>query len=363
MEELEALIALCTLPEMGSVKIRLLMQHYGSAAAALQAPLAELVKLPGVSPRVLPSWERAMKDAPWKRNLHLAKCLHAEIIPFTSPLYPKRLLEIADYPLLLYVQGNWCEQDQRCLAIVGTRQAGVYGREMARKLSRELAQAGFTIVSGLARGIDTAAHEGALEGGRTIAVLGSGLAHLYPSENTALAQSIRKNGALLSEFPMDTSPNRYTFPRRNRIVSGMSLGTLVVEAPLQSGAMLTAKWALAQGRPLFALPGRADLEGFQGNHALIKNRQAELIENVQDLLNHFPSNPLPIVSRQARPLSLFPLTKEEEDFLMRMPVNEISVEELIISLQKPVAHLNVLLMSLVLKKMVKEYPGKIYKKI
>lgn len=362
MEELEALLILSSLPHVGLIKVRLLMQHYGSASAALCASYEEIATFPGFGPKIMEAWKKGIEEKEWRHNLALAERLETEIIPFNSPRYPKRLLEIADYPLVLYMQGQLVKEDQRCLAIVGTRQASVYGQEMARKLSRELTHAGFTIVSGLARGIDTAAHQGALEKGRTIAVLGSGLACLYPTENMALADTIRQQGALMSEFAMATPPDRQNFPQRNRIVSGMTMGTILIEAPQQSGAMLTAERALNQGRPLFALPGRVDQDSFKGNHALIKEHKAELIENMQDILKSFEDYSLPLVFKPAKTSACY-LEKEEEDLLRQMPIQEFSVEELMTRIQWPIAKLNGLLMSLVLKKIVKEYPGKIYKKI
>lgn len=362
MDELEALLILNSLPYVGSIKIRLLMQHYGSATTVLRIPLEEIATFPGFGPKILQAWKKGLEKREWRHDLILAERLQTQLIPFNSPHYPKRLLEIADYPLVLYVQGELLREDQRCLAIVGTRQASIYGQEMAKQLSHELTQAGFTIVSGLARGIDTAAHQGALEKGRTIAVLGSGLACLYPTENIALATAIRQQGALISEFAMAKPPDRQHFPQRNRIVSGMTMGTILIEAPQQSGAMLTAERAFSQGRPVFALPGRADQENFKGNHALIKERKAELIDNVRDILKTFDDCSLPLVFKSAQSPSLL-LEKEEADLLRQMPIQEVSIEELVASLQWPVAKLNGLLMSLVLKKIVKEYPGKIYKKV
>lgn len=364
MEELEALLILTSLPYLGSIKIRLLMHHYGSAAKALRAPLHELQNFPGFGPKILQGWEKGLQQSDWRNNLQLAERLQAQIIPFTSPHYPKRLLELVDFPLILYVQGTVLKEDQRSLAVVGTRQATVYGLEMARKLSRELAQAGFTVVSGLARGIDTAAHQGALEGGRTIAVLGSGLASIYPTENKSLAASISKQGAVISEFAMATAPDRQNFPQRNRIVSGMTMGTVLIEAPQHSGGMLTAERAISQGRPLFALPGRADNDNFRGNHALIKGQKAELVENVQDILKKFTRHELPLVFKPT-PAANSPifLEKEEEALLHHLPQQELSIDELAARTQLPAAKLNVLLMSLVLKKMIKEFPGKIYKKV
>lgn len=362
MDELEALIILNHLSHIGSVKIRLLIQHYGSAVAALKAPLAELATFPGFGPKILHAWEKGFKEELWKQDVILAERLGTQLIPFTSPAYPRRLLEMTDYPLILYVQGTLRKEDQRCLAVVGTRQATLYGQEMAKRLSRELAQAGFTIVSGLARGIDTAAHQGALEAGRTMAVLGSGLACIYPSENKQLAEQIAQQGALMSEFSMATPPDRSHFPQRNRIVSGMTMGTLLIEAPQQSGAMLTTARALDQGRPVFALPGRIDQQSFKGNHALIKEGKAKLIDHIQDILHYFDDFSLPLVFKPAV-RSSFSLEKEEAELLHQLPAQELSVEEILRQTQWPVAKVNVLLMSLVLKKMVKEYPGKIYKKI
>ncbi len=362
MEELEALLILNSLPHIGSVKIRLLMQHYGSATAALLAPLKEIATFPGFGPKILQAWQKGLEDERWKQDLVLVERLQAQLIPFTSPHYPKRLLETVDHPLVLYIQGTLLKEDQRCLAVVGTRQASFYGQEMAKQLSRELAQAGFTIVSGLARGIDTAAHQGALEKGRTLAVLGSGLACLYPSENIPLAGTIRQKGALISEFTMATPPDRQHFPQRNRIVSGMTMGTILIEAPDRSGAILTVERALSQGRPVFALPGRVDQECFKGNHKLIKEHRAELIENVEDILKHFNDCSLPLVFQPARQPSV-PLEQEEIELLRHMPIQEFSTEELVTRIPWPIGKLNSLLMSLVLKKMVKEYPGKIYKKI
>lgn len=361
MEELEALIILTHLPLLGPIKIRFLMRHFGSAAAALNAPLEKIEQLPSFGPKIMQSWKKGLIDQGWIKNLHLAEKLHTDIIPFYSPHYPKRLLEIADHPLLLYVQGQLLPQDQHCIAVVGTRQATLYGQDIANQLSMKLAQAGFTIVSGLARGIDKAAHEGALTAGRTLAVLGSGIAHIYPTENIELSRAIQKQGALISEFPMSTPPDRQNFPQRNRIVSGMTLGTVLIEAPPKSGAMLTAERAYTQGRPVFALPGRVDQDSFKGNHALIKEGKAQLIEGVADILKNFHDCPLPLVFKPTTQRTIS-LEKDEEELLQLMPTQEISVEELASLTQWSISKLNSFLMRLVLKKIVKEYPGKIYKK-
>lgn len=363
MEELEALALLTSIPHLGSIKIRLLVQHFGSAVQAIKSKASELSLLPGFGPKILQAWEETLKKGAWIKELALVEQIHAQIITYQDPNYPKRLLELADHPILLYVKGNLLKQDQRALAIVGTRHASLYGMEMAKHIAQELAHAGFTIISGLARGIDTAAHQGALESGRTLAILGSGLGHIYPTENIPLAQAIAQKGALISEFSMLTPPDRTNFPQRNRIVSGMSMGAILIEAPLRSGAMLTMERALNQKRLLFALPGRADIENFKGNHALIKERKAQLIENSQDILQAFSDLVQPSLKPPPTPQPCIALEKEEAALLLQLPNQELPLDEILQRTQFPIHQLNILLMSLVLKKAIKEFPGKIYKKI
>ncbi len=362
MEELEALIVLTGMPYLGSIKIRLLVQHFGTALRAIQAPLQEIEQLPGFGPKILEYWNEYLKNQAWKNNLALIEQHHAEIITYQDPKYPKRLLELSDYPILLYIKGSFTKRDQqRSIALVGTRHASLYGIEMAKKISNELAQAGFTIVSGLARGIDTAVHQGALETGRTLAVLGSGLANIYPTENKVLAEAIMQHGAIISEFPMHTAPDRTHFPQRNRIVSGMTMATILIEAPQKSGAMLTAGKANDQGRPVFVLPGRADIENFRGNHQLIKENKGILIENSHDVINFF-EDLIPLSKSITKNESIY-LEKEEAFLMQHVTQEEFSLEEIQKRINYPIQQINVLLMSLVLKKAIKEYPGKIYRKI
>lgn len=362
MNELEALSLLTSIRHIGSIKVRLLINHFGSAVDAVNADASSLKDLPGFGSKFAMGWHEALDQTAWKENIRLAEMGGMAIIPYTSPDYPQRLLTIPDHPILLYVRGTLLKKDQRCIAVVGTRQCSIYGLEMAKKISQELAGAGFTVVSGLARGIDTSAHEGALLSGRTLAVIGSGLGNIYPRENISLGQRIAAQGSLMSEFPPMTPPDRQTFPQRNRIVSGMSMGTVLIEAPEKSGAMITMERAMAQGRPIFALPGRVDQSSFRGNHFLIKQQYATLIESGADVAAHFDSllSSLPLV----RPISEGPAVEEGEVELMRqLPQTEISIEEVAKLTGWPVAKVNVLLMSLVLKKYLKEYPGKIYRKL
>ena len=359
INEIEAFVILSSIPYLGAMKIRMLVDHFGSATEALQAPADQLNLLPGFE-RVIPHWTRWQQETSWQQDLATAHQHGAQLIPFTSPLFPKALLDIADHPALLYVRGTITPQDQRSIAVIGTRHSSIYGNEMAATISQELAANGFTIVSGLARGIDTAAHQGALRSGRTLAVIGSGLARIYPTENIALAETIAHQGALISEFPMFTPPDRQNFPQRNRIVSALTWGSVLIEAPIKSGAMITMEKAFAHKRKLFALPGRADNDNFRGNHLLIKNGKACLIENASDILAHF-QDLFPVTARPGQP-KLHSLDQEEMFLMEKMPTREVAIDDLMALTSMPIQHINRILMSLILKKAVKEFPGKIYKK-
>jgi len=361
MNELEALVALTAIPHLGSIKIRLLLERFGSALGALDADPTEVADLPGFGVKTTQNWEKWKSDPAWRQNLELAERFHVNVIPFNSTQYPKRLLEIPDFPILLYVRGELQKKDQQCIAVVGTRNASIYGREMAEKISSDLASMGFTVVSGLARGIDAAAHQGALQRGRSIGVIGSGLANIYPREHILLAEEMIKSGALISEFPMATPPDRQNFPQRNRIVSGMTLGTVLIEAPKDSGAMITMNKALSQGgRRLFALPGRVDNDNFEGNHWLIKTGKAQLVESAEDIANSFDSL-FSVMHQEVKKRPV--LETEEEDFLNLLPKEEQTIDEIAKLTKLPIMKLNVLLMSTVMKQVLKEFPGKIYKKV
>lgn len=360
MNELEALAVLTSIPYLGSIKIQLLLRRFGSALAALQAPLSDIADLPDFGPKIMTGWSNWQKNAEWKQNLALAEKHDVELVPCTSSKYPKQLLDVPDHPILLYVQGQLLNSDKRSIAVIGTRNASIYGNEMAEKFARDLGAAGFTVISGLARGIDTSAHRAALMIGRTIAVIGSGLANIYPQENKELAKEIAKRGALISEFPMATPPDRQNFPQRNRIVSGMTLATLLIEAPLKSGAMITVERTLDYRKLVFALPGRIDNGDFKGNHLLIKNRRAILVEDAQEIISNFEEL-IPTI-QPARSTTRISLCEEERTFLSQLPNHEVAIDDIVQLTQLPVRKVNILVMSLTLKKVLKEFPGKVYKK-
>lgn len=298
------------------------------------------------------------------------RCVHEELelisrhqvtlLSYFDADYPESLKILADPPLLLYVKGKISIEE--CIAIVGTRQCSRYGAEMAEKLAIEITEKGFNVTSGLARGIDTHAHKGALKRGKTIAILGSGLLHLYPRENLKLAEEIAEQGALISEYPLHYPPAKHFFPKRNRLVSALSLGTLLIEAPLKSGAMLTMECADNQNKILMTIPGPIDQEGFRGNHFLLKTQKAFLVENGSDVVSLLkPGVKFSTRLKEKSPSFLF--DPEEKELLKHLPQGEISLDEILLRVNVPVAKLNSLLMRLVLKEAIKEYPGKFYKKV
>jgi DNA processing protein len=268
---------------VGNIGIRNLLSAFGTAAAVFRAGPGDLKSVQGINDRAAKNiltfkdWQRV------DRELDRAAKQKVSIITAKDALYPRYLLNIYDHPALLYVRGT-LRQDDVNIAVVGSRRASTYGKYTTERLSRELAFQGITVISGLARGIDSAAHRGALMAkGRSIAVLGSGIDVIYPPENRELYERLSVQGALVSEFPFETPPNAPNFPARNRIISGMSLGVVVVEAGDRSGSLITARLALEQGREVFAVPGSIDASGSRGTHKLIR-QGAKLIEGVHDIL-------------------------------------------------------------------------------
>ncbi|OQX53324.1 MAG: DNA protecting protein DprA [Candidatus Omnitrophica bacterium 4484_213] len=294
------------------------------------------------------------------KELSLIKKDKIRIITLLDKDYPASLKSITSAPLVLYVQGEVLAQDCLAIAVVGSRLSSFYGIKTAERLSEELSYRGFTIVSGMARGIDTAAHKGALKsGGRTIAVLGCGLDIVYPRENKKLKEEIIRQGAVVSEFPLGTPPERFNFPIRNRIISGLSLGTVVVEAAKHSGALITANYALEQQREVFAVPGHIDSPTSQGTHQILKEG-AKLVEDTDDILEELQ----PVIKSHLRKLkkkfsSLPPRLSSEEERIYNLLsesrpkcVDELSKEGAF-----PPGQVLTILSMLELKKIVKRLPG------
>lgn len=289
MTELEACVVLNMISGIGPVRISALLEFCGSAAAIFQTPEQDLRRIPGISAALASKIVHWEEETDLKRELKLAERGGVKLLIRSSEEYPSCLREIHDAPVCLYVRGTIPpEINQRSIAMVGTRNISHYGERMARFLAEAAAFSGWVVVSGLAVGIDTVVHRATVNaGGKTIAVLGGGLARLHPQENLPLAKDIiAGGGAVISEFPMTFSPTRHTFPVRNRIISGLSQGTIVIEAGINSGSLITAAHAVEQGRRLFAVPGNVDTNSACGCNALIRNG-AVLTENFDHVLEEF----------------------------------------------------------------------------
>jgi DNA processing protein len=300
MDSLIATLRLSRARNVGPVTFRKLTRIFGSAEAALAAPRERLLEIQDVTTRMADGIAEAKND-PWAlEEIQRAKDRGIKILAIDDPLYPRPLLSTYDPPPVIYLDGTLLPEDSLSVAIVGSRHCSHYGREQAEHLAAGLARAGFTVVSGLARGIDTAAHVGALgvDRGRTIAVLGNGLGTVYPAENKNLYERIVADaglrGGVLSELPLDTAPAAQHFPGRNRIIAGMTLGTVVVEGSETSGSLITARYAVDMNREVFAVPGSVLSPNSRGPHRLIK-KGAKLVEDVEDILDELRDIAEPMV--------------------------------------------------------------------
>ncbi len=377
MTDVEALIVLNMLPKIGPVRVRRLVEACGSPAAVLSAGVDTLRKVEGIGQETASLLRRWEESADLSGELERIREMGVSVVTPLDELYPAPLREIHDPPLLLYVQGKLETRDRLAVGVVGSRRATAYGLTAARKLSFQLAHAGVTVLSGLARGIDTAAHEGAVAAkGRTIGVIGSGLARLYPPENAALAARIADgHGAVVSEFPILTEPDKQTFPQRNRIVSGWSSGILVVEAPAWSGALITANNAADQGRSVYAVPGPIDRASSLGCNKLIQNGArlvldaGDILEDLNLLLPREPElalggdatgqEPAAGVEKAGPRADLSPAERGVWEVLAG---EEMSLDDLIITSGLPASEVAVALMRLEIRRLIRQLPGRRYVK-
>jgi DNA processing protein len=362
MNNLEACVALNMIPQMGPVRLRRLLERFGSAGNILLARTDQLSAVEGVGRALADNIARWQDFADPAAELKKAADLGAHVITAQDDEYPSALREIHDPPIVLYVRGRLTDRDRHTVAVVGSRKCSHYATECAKKISFQMAYAGLTVVSGLARGIDTAAHQGALAAkGRTIAVIGSGLGELYPPENAELADRIAASGAVISEFPVDTKPDRQTFPIRNRIVTGMSFGVLVVEAGANSGALISANMAAEQGRTLYAVPGRIDSPSALGSNRLIQ-QGAKLVIGVEDILDD-----LPLVFRNKPDLPaaapVADLTPDQQKILDALGTDEAALDSVIATSGLTAAAVSSTLLALEMRRLVKQLPGKRFVKL
>ncbi len=357
-------IALTLIPNVSPRKFHILLENFSSPHEIWEAPLERLREIPGFAESAqtfCAHRERANID----RALEQIAQLGLTVITLDDAQYPEPLRAIPDAPPVLYLRGEYLEKDGLALAIVGTRRATPYGRRVAQQFAGELGRLGFTIVSGLAEGIDTAAHRGALKAGaRTIAVIGSGFARLYPQSNAKLLEEIVANGCALTEFAPEVAPEKWTFPQRNRIISGLSRGVLVVEAPEESGALITARWALEHNREVFAVPGSILGESHRGCHKLIKDG-AKLVASVTDILEEFKDLRALFAVRRERPAPVQKpkLSPLEEKIFSVLEFEPTHFDEIVTKTGLSVGEVSEGLLMLALQGVVQELEGKHYVKL
>jgi DNA processing protein len=337
-----------------------LREAFGDAKGALNAPIVDLRSVPGVG-NVLVERIRAARDlAAAEEEIAFCRSANVRILSVASSDYPAALREIPDPPAILFVRGEILPRDEAAVAIVGTRHCTTYGRTQAERFAAGLASAGITVVSGLARGVDKAAHEGALgASGRTLAVLGSGVCEIYPPEHGELAERVIAAGALISEGPPRRGAIRGAFPQRNRIVTGLSRALLVIEADVQSGAMISARHAMEQNREVFALPGRIDDRTSHGCHRLIRDG-ARLLESVDDVLEELGPMPSPVrLDEQTvlrKPAELL-LNEQESLVLQAIPGSPVDIDSLVVATGLPVHRILATLSVLETRRLVRRISG------
>jgi DNA processing protein len=362
MNSREALVALNMVSHVGPVRLRQLLQRFGDPVSVLTAKKSALLSINGISEVT------ADAIASWESNVDLSGELkriadfNCQIVTQEDENYPELLREIYDPPIVLYVKGTLSSRDKNSVALVGSRMTTSYGLNVARKFGYQLAYMGITVVSGGARGIDTAAHQGALSAkGRTIAVLGTGINQVFPAENGPLFEKIIAHGALITQFPFNRPADKQTFPIRNRIVAGMTLGTVVVEANLTSGALITSNFAVEYGRQVFAVPGPIDSPRSKGCHDLIK-KGAKLCEGAEDIVTEFeylfPTSNKPQAG--AAQLPGLTLTENEKLIYEALGTEELFIDEMIVKTGLPASTVSVALLTLEMKKLVRQMPGKVF---
>ena len=375
--DIEKWLKLIRADGVGPITFAKLIKHFGSVDGALGDSVSELSKIDGIGFKTAERIAASRDKFDVTGELKLAEKLGVWLINLNDERYPVVLKRIYDPPPVLYVKGALTREDNLCISIVGTRRCSLYGQEQASRLAHFLGSAGFTICSGMARGIDTAAHQGALSaGGRTIAVQGCGLANIFPPENKNLFELIAGSGACISELPLRYEPLSENFPPRNRIIAGLSLGTIVVEAPLNSGAMITARSAMEYNREVMAVPGKIDSPLSKGTHKLIKEG-AKLIESVEDVMealgyigeqmaDHVTDAAEKAAAKGEKPLfdirelKLIGDEKMIYDYLHKEPSH---IEQIIMDTKLTPGSVNAGLISLRLKGLIKQLPGSLFVKI
>jgi len=356
-------------PGLGAASCRRLVDHFGGPGPVLTAPTASLAQVPGLRREAVVALAAIRTyDTAARAALEFDKCIRLDIdlITWDDARYPDLLRTIPTPPMVLYVKGSLSTLKAPALGMVGSRAATDYGKEVAHRFARSLARQGFVIISGLALGIDAAAHEGAIAAnGKTVGVLGCGLDREYPPENKELARAIAASGALISEYPLGTPPDSFRFPARNRIISGLALGVLVVEASKRSGSLITAQHALDQGREVFAVPGRVDSIKSVGTHWLLQ-QGAKLTHSIADIIEELPNIPVPggtitaPADGNCAVVSTAGLTDDETRLFSCLDVYPKNIDDIARAANLTPQKVSELLLLLELKGVIKALPGKCY---
>ena len=351
---------------VGPILRKALIDRFGSATQVLNAAMSDVREVQGFGPKLAKAIAAARSEIDAEREIAICRDKHVQIVTDQDPAYPRALLEIPDPPGLLFVRGEIKPQDAIGVAIVGSRHATSYGRTIAERLASSLARAGVTIVSGLARGVDAAAHRGALEaGGRTIGVLGSGVLNIYPPEHAELALDVIQSGAIVSESPPRSPPISGAFPQRNRIITGISMGVIVVEASDRSGALISARHAMEQNREVFAVPGRVDSRMSRGCHRLLRDG-AKLVETADDVLEELGPlvSPAPSADGQAvhHPAELL-LNDLEQKVLSAIGSDPTQVDQVVSECGVPVPQVLSTLSVLEMRRLVRRVSGNLVRRV
>ncbi len=370
-DELRDLLKLTLIPGLGPRLTAAMLERFGTATAACQATEYELSQITHIGTKLAHAFADALQTTDLDAEIERVEKLGVNLVALSAPSFPHLLATIPDPPHLLYVRGTIVPEDANAIAIVGSRQCTPYGKRVTERLAADLARAGFTIISGLARGIDAAAHRGALDaGGRTIAVLAGGLSSIYPPEHVDLAAEVEARGALVAETPMAMQPQRGMFHARNRMISGLGRAVVIIEANERSGALITARHGAEQGREVFAIPANVDSSASAGTLRLLR-QGARLIRNADDLLEDLRgiAVPAPLAQPESllneqtpdtpvRPVGLEPIQQSVWDFLDEPR----HIDEITRAVGAPIAELSRLLTTMELKKLVRRLPGNQYER-
>jgi len=364
-QNLEAWLKLSLIPNIGKIRLTQLVEHFGSPEAVFDASIEDICSVENFGQELALSIIENKDKVDVSKELELIEKFNIKIITYKEDDYPENLKNIPYPPAFLYIKGDLCPEDKFSIAVIGSRRNSQYGKMVCNEIAGKLAEYGLTVVSGMAQGIDSIAHISALKKDkRTIAVLGNGLSMCYPAEHKGLMERIAKSGAVISEFPMTTKPNKENFPVRNRTISGLTLGTLVVEASAKSGTLITADYAVEFGRAVYAVPGDINRENSQGTNALIQ-KGAKLIQSADDIISdlRFMLKGFIIEEKAKDMKKITESLSEGERVILDILKNDVLYfDQILDQSNMSMGELSNVLLNLEIKDLIKQFPGKMFGK-